>query len=135
MSKVTSAGTLLYRKRKDGLEVLIVHPKGPKEMPWSIPKGKVDDGETLEEAARRETWEETGVVAPEAVTSLGEVTYKSKKKQVYCFCAEVDNTVKPVCDAWEIDRAEFYPLKKAEELLHEAQKAFISRLRKHIEKC
>ena len=59
-----SAGTLLYRRGPEGLEVLLVHPSGAynRKAPWSIPKGEPDDEETdLEKTARRETREETGV--------------------------------------------------------------------------
>jgi predicted NUDIX family NTP pyrophosphohydrolase len=64
MSK-SSAGLLMYRKKRTALEVLLVHPGGPfwrnkDEGAWSIPKGEVDEGEDLHEAARREFEEETG---------------------------------------------------------------------------
>lgn len=35
----------------------------PKYDDWSLPKGKLDPGETWEQAAVREVWEETGIVA------------------------------------------------------------------------
>jgi 8-oxo-dGTP diphosphatase len=37
----------------------IVHR--PRYDDWSLPKGKLDRGETFEEAALREVWEETGL--------------------------------------------------------------------------
>ena len=60
-----SAGLLLYRFREGTLEVFLVHPGGPfwakKDLGvWSIPKGEMDEGEELLEAARREFEEETG---------------------------------------------------------------------------
>lgn len=39
-------------------ELLVVHR--PKYDDWSLPKGKLDDGESFEEAALREVEEETG---------------------------------------------------------------------------
>jgi len=133
MGKPVSSGTLLYRNGKKGLEVLIVHPAGDynKNAAWSIPKGKLDPGETSEDAARRELWEETNVKAPAKLDSLGNVTYKSKKK-VHCFCGEAPSVCRPKCDTREVDKAEFKPLDEAEELLHYAQKEFIHRLRKYI---
>jgi 8-oxo-dGTP pyrophosphatase MutT (NUDIX family) len=41
---------------------------------WSLPKGHVEQGETLEQTAVRETEEETGVTA-EVRQKLGEVDY------------------------------------------------------------
>ncbi len=60
-----SAGILLYRRRKDGVEVFLVHPGGPfwakkDEGAWSVPKGLVDPGEDPLLAAQREFHEETG---------------------------------------------------------------------------
>src|SRR6516225_151395 len=62
-----SAGTLLYRQGPKGLEVLLVHPSGNynRKAPWGIPKGELEGDAGLEETARRETQEETGVTAGE----------------------------------------------------------------------
>ena len=64
MPKKTSAAILLYRRR-DGLEVFLVHPGGPfwakKDLgAWSLPKGELDEGEDPLAAAKREFTEETG---------------------------------------------------------------------------
>ena len=64
MAKRT-AGILLFRETPGGLEVLLVHPGGPfwarkDDGAWSIPKGLVDEGEELLDAAKREFREETG---------------------------------------------------------------------------
>jgi 8-oxo-dGTP diphosphatase len=45
----------------DGGRVAVVHR--PRYDDWSLPKGKLDAGETFEEAALREVWEETGLRA------------------------------------------------------------------------
>jgi len=57
---------LLYRRGSKGLEVLLVHPGGPfwqkrDAGAWQIPKGKIDEGEELLDAALREFEEELGV--------------------------------------------------------------------------
>jgi putative (di)nucleoside polyphosphate hydrolase len=52
---------LLRKGKKDeNMEVLIVH-KPRKNDAWQIPQGGIEEGETMEEAARRELMEETGV--------------------------------------------------------------------------
>jgi 8-oxo-dGTP diphosphatase len=49
-----------WRRRVDGdLEVLLIHR--PRYRDWTFPKGKVEDGETDEQAAVREVEEETGL--------------------------------------------------------------------------
>jgi 8-oxo-dGTP diphosphatase len=134
MEMAESSGTLLYRKNNKSYEVLIVHPSGNynKNASWSIPKGKLDDGETHEDAARRETWEETGVT-PDKLESLGFVTYKSKsKKKVHCYCGEIPEDSEPYCASWEVDKVEFVSLDKAEKLLHSDQSEFIQRFRNHV---
>ena len=56
---VRAAGGVVWRRGKSGeLEVLLIHR--PKYDDWSLPKGKLDDGESWEEAAVREVEEETG---------------------------------------------------------------------------
>ena len=52
---------MLWRDGDGGPEIAVVHR--PRYDDWSIPKGKVDPGETDEQAALREVEEETGVRA------------------------------------------------------------------------
>lgn len=55
---VRAAGAVVWRPAGDGVEVLLVHR--PRYDDWSLPKGKLDGGETWVEAAVREVEEETG---------------------------------------------------------------------------
>ena len=54
-----AAGGVVWRTGPDGLEILVVHR--PRYDDWSLPKGKLDAGETHEDAAVREVLEETGL--------------------------------------------------------------------------
>jgi predicted NUDIX family NTP pyrophosphohydrolase len=114
-----SAGTLLYRRAAGGLEVLLVHASGPynRKAPWNLAKGLVEPGETLEAAARRETLEETGVLAGELV-DLGHVDYVKTRKRIHVFAGPLPEGATPRCASWEIDRAELVPVERARELLH-----------------
>src|SRR5258708_25202003 len=96
-----SSGTLLYRRHDGRLEVLLVHPWGNynRGKPWSIPKGNPDEGETLEAAARRETVEETGVIADQ-LTALGTIKYQKSGKQIHCFAGPAPTEAAPVCASW-----------------------------------
>jgi 8-oxo-dGTP diphosphatase len=56
---VRAAGGILLRSAAEGdPEVAVVHR--PRYDDWSLPKGKLQPGETFEEAAVREVAEETG---------------------------------------------------------------------------
>lgn len=60
-ANIFAAGAVLWRAapdRADDVEVALVHR--PKYDDWSFPKGKVDPGETIVDAAVREVAEETG---------------------------------------------------------------------------
>ncbi|WP_235022906.1 NUDIX hydrolase [Amycolatopsis alkalitolerans] len=55
---MAAAGAVLWRAGTDGVEVAAVHR--PRYDDWSLPKGKLDPGETLPATAVREIEEETG---------------------------------------------------------------------------
>jgi predicted NUDIX family NTP pyrophosphohydrolase len=128
-----SAGTLLYREGPEGLEVLLVHPSGPynRKAPWSIPKGLPNTEEDLQDAARRETWEETGVRAGELVP-LGHMDYRKSPKRVHCFAGPAPADADPKPKSWEVDQAAFLPLAKARDLLHPDQCVFLDRLTQYL---
>jgi 8-oxo-dGTP diphosphatase len=56
--EVRAAGGVIWRRGRDGVEVLLVHR--PKYGDWTFAKGKLEDGESFRDAARREVLEETG---------------------------------------------------------------------------
>lgn len=59
VERAVSAGGIVLRRRDGQVQVLLC---GRAQPPlWALPKGALNPGETLEEAARREVAEETGV--------------------------------------------------------------------------
>lgn len=129
-----SAGTVLYRKRATGTEVLLVHPAGHynRRAPWGIPKGQPNPDEPLEETARRETMEETGVIVDGPLVALGFVDYTRSRKRVYGFAGPAPDGVEAKCASWEVDKAEFIELTRARRIIHPDQAAFIDRLVEHL---
>ena len=126
-----AAGLLLYRGRGETLEVILVHPSGDarRDKPWSIPKGLPDDGESLEETARRETAEEAGVTAAGLPYELGSIQYTTKsRKVVHAFAGPAPDDAEPHPASWEVDRAEFVSIDQARRLLHPDQVPLVDRL-------
>jgi predicted NUDIX family NTP pyrophosphohydrolase len=144
-----SAGLLLFRHVEDGVEVLIAHPGGPvwarrDTGAWTLPKGAVDEGESLLDAARREFAEETGHPAPagEAI-DLGEVRMRSGKV-VHGWAIEGDLNPRAlrsmlvdvewpprtgrVVTVPEIDRVAWVRPSEARRRLNPAQAGFVDRL-------
>ncbi|HYF30326.1 MAG TPA: NUDIX domain-containing protein [Chitinophagaceae bacterium] len=79
-----SAGILVYRRDKKGVEFFLVHPGGPfwakKDTgAWSIPKGEYEAGEDPLAAAKREFKEETGQTISGKFIALTPVKQKSGK--------------------------------------------------------
>jgi predicted NUDIX family NTP pyrophosphohydrolase len=125
-----SAGLLLYRHTDRGLEVLLIHASGVynRKAPWGIPKGEIDQGESAEDAARRETNEETGVAVTGPLVSLGDIDYTKSRKRIFCFTGPAPDDCVPVCASWEIDHAEFLSMDVARARMHPDQAPFLDRL-------
>jgi predicted NUDIX family NTP pyrophosphohydrolase len=148
----TSAGILLFRRNREAVEVLLVHPGGPfwakKDLgAWSVPKGLVEEGEEPLQCALRELEEELGSpfsFPADELIELGSVRQKAGKL-VHCWAAEGDfdpatlrsNTFSM---EWpprsgserefpEVDRAEWFGLDAAREKIIPAQGDFLDRLK------
>jgi predicted NUDIX family NTP pyrophosphohydrolase len=143
-----SAGILLYRRRDDRLEVLLVHPGGPfwrgKDAgAWTIPKGEIAPGEDPLACALRELKEETGYDCTATLTPLPPVKQKGGKI-VRAWAAEGDfDPATLVSHAFtmewppksgrresfpEVDRAEWFDLDSAREKINAAQAVWLQAL-------
>lgn len=143
-----SAGILLYRRKKENPEFFLVHPGGPFFMKkdagwWTIPKGELLADEAPLEAAVREFKEETGYEPSAPFLALQAILQKGGK-QVACWAAEgdldhltiVSNTFEiewpPKTGKMkvypEIDRAGWFDLTTAKELINDRQAAFLDEL-------
>jgi 8-oxo-dGTP diphosphatase len=75
-AEVQAAGGVVIREGKKGPKVALVHR--PRYDDWSIPKGKLEEGESFEEGALREVEEETGLVCTLG-DELSPVRYRDRK--------------------------------------------------------
>jgi 8-oxo-dGTP diphosphatase len=76
-AEVKASGGLVWRRGAGGaIELAVVHR--PRYDDWSLPKGKLDPGETWEQAALREVEEEIGLRCALG-TELPSVAYRDRK--------------------------------------------------------
>lgn len=75
-AEVRAAGGVVVRGTGDDREVAVVHR--PRYDDWSLPKGKLDSGESFEQAALREVEEETGLRC-DLGEQIGDTTYTDHK--------------------------------------------------------
>lgn len=147
MSKVVAAGIFLVDKYN---KLLVCHPTNHKLDFWSIPKGKVDNGETLLAAAIRETFEETNIDVSKCqnIKQLDAVTYTHKKKVLHPFLLwepinqDIDWLAFDIkCNSLvseerggflEMDAFKWVTLDEAKTLLHNTQVACIDTIKKFI---
>jgi 8-oxo-(d)GTP phosphatase len=113
-AKVLAAGGVLWRGDPEtpgsDREIAVVHR--PKYDDWSLPKGKVDEGEQLVVTARREVCEETGAVAV-CGQVVGEQRYRvaaGQKYVRYWAMASRNGAFEPNA---EVDELEWLPARRA----------------------
>jgi 8-oxo-dGTP pyrophosphatase MutT (NUDIX family) len=100
MSRREQAGVIPFRRKKDGIEVCLIRNKGRKK--WKLPKGFVDPGETVQQAALKEAWEEAGLTGRIVGDTIGSYDYEKweLKLKVSVFLMEVTEQE----DEWEESR-------------------------------
>lgn len=116
MTTVLAAGGVVTRERGGGTEVLVVHR--PRYDDWSLPKGKLEAGESDEAAALREVEEETGVTAA-LIRELATIRYedhRGRPKRVRYWQMRVveDHDLDP---SDEVDETRWIPVGEAPVLL------------------
>ena len=116
MAAVRASGGVILR---DGC-VLVVHRSHYDD--WTLPKGKLERGESWEQAALREVEEETGLrcTLGEAVGAISYLDGAGREKEVRYFRMDADGEPAPHS---EIDEVRWLPLSGAASFLTYARDA------------
>lgn len=143
-----SAGLVLFRRRRDTLEIFLAHPGGPfwknrDAGAWTIPKGVLNEGEDPLAAAQREFEEETGIAPRGPFLALGAIRQRAGKL-VHAWAWEGDadasaTTSNVMRTEWprasgqwitypEVDRCAWFPLETARLKMNAAQSELLDRL-------
>jgi 8-oxo-dGTP pyrophosphatase MutT (NUDIX family) len=114
-TEILAAGGIVIDYENPEPRVLLVHR--PRYDDWSFPKGKLDEGETVEAAALREVQEETGLSC-RIIQKLAIIRYLTEKKKrlrpkaVHYFLMEfVSGDIRVPGD--EVDRADWFEFEEA----------------------
>jgi phosphohistidine phosphatase len=90
------AAAIAIRRRSQGLEVCLIRRRGAR---WGIPKGMVDPGDTHEETALKEAWEEAGLEGRLLGDCVGTYEY-AKWDTVFTVAVYVMEVLRAV-EAWD----------------------------------
>src|SRR5215207_2487072 len=102
-AEVKAAGDVVWRRAGDTVAIAVAHR--PRYDDWSLPKGKLDAGESWEEAALREVEEEIGLRC-RLGEELDPVAYEDRKgraKVVRYWLMEPENDI-PFAPNDEVDQ-------------------------------
>jgi 8-oxo-dGTP diphosphatase len=125
---IRAAGALLWRDNSDlSLEVALIHR--PRYDDWSLPKGKLEMGETALQCAYREVQEETGIRAT-FTRQLGTVEYEEsgQEKRVKYWAAHCALTNSEFVPNEEVDQLKWLsPNQALEQATHNSDKSIIEK--------
>lgn len=121
-----AAGAILWRSKPFASDIAVVH-RSRYGSEWCLPKGKVKEGETLEETALREVTEETGYKA-RIISFAGMLSFKSgeTEKQVFFWHMSAVNELKDFSKDSEVDQLLWLPPEEAIKILdHNEQRELL----------
>ncbi|MCL5411805.1 MAG: NUDIX domain-containing protein [Patescibacteria group bacterium] len=131
-----SGGGIVFKKEDDRVYILLAQHS--RHHGWSFPKGLIDKGESMKEAALREVKEEGGVEA-EIVDDVGESHYfysqdgqKISKTVKFYLMKYLSGNIAD--HDWEVENAEWVPVDRVEEkLTFKTDKEIFQQVKKLLE--
>lgn len=120
LQSITAAGGVLFRLNETALtpEILLIYRRGV----WDLPKGKLEEGESIKECALREVSEEVGLAKkPEMGPFLVQTNHKYKQegtafsKETHWFAMSLSEVVTKFYPEEKegIEKVAWYPLEEA----------------------
>jgi ADP-ribose pyrophosphatase YjhB (NUDIX family) len=123
---IHAGGGLLWRRGPDGAELAVIRRLRHGDE-WSLPKGKLDPGESWEAAAVREVREETGCKVSLLSFAGGQVYQARGRPKVVLYWHMVCQQSGGPVDALEVlELAWLRPEKALQRLTHGSEKALLS---------
>jgi 8-oxo-dGTP pyrophosphatase MutT (NUDIX family) len=129
----TSAGAIILREVEGKLKIALAqHQRAIKT--WVLPKGHVEEGESVEEAALREIFEETGLDNVQLIKHLGTIMRESVKsngdveqKTIHFYLAyALSNRQSPEPSDLSFTQVGWFPPEEAIELVpYEGERTFL----------
>ncbi len=136
----TSAGGIVFHRLDDRIDVALIARTSPRRrVIWALPKGWVEPGETIPDAALREIREETGLTG-RVVEPLGHIEYSFYspedsariQKTVHFFLVEYVSGDTADHDH-EVDEARWWPLDVAlAQMTYESERHVMEKARNRL---
>lgn len=118
---VTSSGILACSQNNNDIYILLVKDKNSDT--WGFPKGHLVSGESLEDCAKRELLEETGIDKVDILSYLGNTSYSynfnrnTYNKKAFYFLGRTSYTEKINVDEKEISSAKWVPISSVKDYI------------------
>lgn len=134
---VTSSGGVVFRAQDGSVEVALIATNDRKV--WKLPKGLVEKGESLEDAAIREIQEETGLTG-EIIQQIDRIEYwfvwrpheTRYHKFVYFYLVRHTGGDETKHD-WEVDEVRWFAIDEAiKTLTYKSERAIVGKAKEMI---
>ncbi len=121
------SGVVPYRKRDNGLEIMLITTT--KKKRWIIPKGYVEFNLTDFESAKKEAFEEAGIIGANETIELGSFDFKKSTgpHHMRVYSMEVIKTLEEYPEKNTRNR-KWFPIKEAEDKVEKRYRSTITKL-------